>query len=196
MKIEVTTTFLEMQSPEAFKAKPPPGDNVVVKKVEIPTPVINHFFFVNVGRPWRWYSRLSWTLADWKNLAEKASTSTWIGYLAGSPFGYIELDQQGESVEIAFFGLLPQFIGMRLGGSLLSEAVRLAWMLGPKRVWVHTCTLDHRYALNNYLARGFTIYKKETVAEQVPDDNDPAWSTPAFYSSLAVEYESLSRQIF
>lgn len=194
MEIEITTTFLEMLSPEEFKAKSPPGENVAVKKVEIPTPVINHFFFVNVGRPWRWYSRLNWTLEDWQTLVEKESTSTWIGYLAGSPFGYIELDQQGKSVEIAFFGLLPQFIGMRLGGFLLSEAIRLAWLLKPKRVWVHTCTLDHQHALNNYLARGFSIYDEVTVTEQVPDDDDPVWSTPAFYNSLTVEYKSLSRQ--
>ena len=113
--------------------------------------------------------------------------------MAGSPFGYIELDQQGESVEIAFFGLLPQYIGMKLGGFLLSEAIRLAWSLGPKRVWVHTCTLDHEHALNNYLARGFSIYKEETVTEQIPDDDDPIWSTPNFYNSLSVEYESLRR---
>ncbi len=194
MEIEVTTTSLEMLSPDMFKAKPPPRSDVAVKKVRLPTPVINHFFFVNVGRPWRWYSRLNWTIEDWKNLVEKESTSTWIGYLADSPFGYIELDQQGENVEIAFFGLLPQFLSMGLGGFLLSEAIRLAWMLEPKRVWVHTCTLDHEHALNNYLARGFTIYSKETVTEQVPDDNDPIWSTPAFFNSLATEYESLMKR--
>jgi GNAT superfamily N-acetyltransferase len=195
MELEVTTTSLEMLSPEKFKAKPSPAKDVVVKKVGIPTPVINHFFFVHVGRPWRWYSRLAWTLEDWKKLVEKESISTWIGYLSGAPFGYIELDRQGESVEIAFFGLLPQFIGMKLGGFLLSEAIRFAWGLGPRRVWVHTCTLDHKYALNNYLARGFTIYKHETATEQVPDDGDPIWSTPNFYNSLTDEYASFNDEI-
>jgi GNAT superfamily N-acetyltransferase len=195
MELEVTTTSLEMLSPGEFKPKILDRDDVRMEKVEIPTPVINHFFFVNVGRPWKWYSRLKWTFADWKVLVEKASTTTWIGYIKNSPFGYIELDKQGDSVEIAFFGLLPQFIGMGLGGFLLSEAVRLAWELGPRRVWVHTCTLDHKYALNNYLARGFSIYHKKTVIEQVPDDDDPVWSTPEFYRSLSGEYAALSREI-
>jgi hypothetical protein len=195
MEIEVTTTELEMLSPEAFKPKTLARNDVVVKKVEIPTPVLNHFFFVNVGRPWKWYSRLKWTLEDWKTLVEKETTTTWIGYIQGSPFGYIELDRQGESVEIAFFGLLPQFIEMGLGGFLLSEAIRLAWELEPARVWVHTCTLDHKYALNNYLARGLSICKKRTVVEQVPDDDDPIWSTPEFYRSLTRNYKTLSKQI-
>ncbi len=83
MEIEVTTTELEMLSPGAFKPKTPARDDVMVQKIEIPTPVINHFFFVNVGRPWKWYSRLKWTLADWKALVEKETTPTWIGYIQG-----------------------------------------------------------------------------------------------------------------
>jgi len=195
MEIEVTTTELEMLSPGEFKPKTAASNDVRVQKVAIPTAVINHFFFVNVGRPWKWYSRLNWKLADWQALVEKETSPTWIGYIQGSPFGYIELDQQAENVEIAFFGLLPQFIGMGLGGFLLSEAVRLAWEREPQRVWVHTCTLDHKYALNNYLARGFSICKQETALEQVPDDDDPIWATPEFYKSLTEEYKALSSQI-
>lgn len=195
MEIDVTTTFLEMLSPKHFKPKILNRDDVWVEKVQIPTPVINHFFFVNVGRPWKWYSRLEWTLSDWKKLVEKETVTTWIGYIKGSPFGYIELVRQAESVEIAFFGLLPQYIGMGLGGFLLSEAIRLSWEIGPRRVWVHTCTLDHKYALNNYLARGLTIYDKKQKTEQVPDDDDPNWGTPRFYESLRTEYATLSMEI-
>ncbi|UCD82164.1 MAG: GNAT family N-acetyltransferase [Desulfobacterales bacterium] len=195
MEIETTTTFLEMLSRKDFKPKILNRDDVWVKKVEIPTPVINHFFFVNVGRPWKWYSRLKWTLAEWKALVEKETVTTWIGYIKGSPFGYIELVRQLESVEIAFFGLLPQYIGMGLGGFLLSEAIRLAWELNPQRVWVHTCTLDHKYALDNYLARGLIICKKEKKIEQIPDDDDPIWTTPQFYASLTEEYSALSKDI-
>jgi GNAT superfamily N-acetyltransferase len=183
-----------MLSAKDFKPKILDRKDVRVRKVEIPTPAINHFFFVNVGRPWKWYSRLSWTLGDWKALVEQETVTTSIGYIKGAPFGYIELARKGESVEIAFFGLLPQYIGMGLGGFLLSEAIRLAWELNPGRVWVHTCTLDHKYALNNYLARGLSIYKREKKTEQVPDSDDPIWTCPRFYASLAREYEDLSKQ--
>jgi hypothetical protein len=82
MEIEVTTTELEMLSPGAFKPKSLDRNDVLIKKVEIPTAFINHFFFVNVGRPWKWHRRLKWTLADWKTLVEKDTTTTWIGYIS------------------------------------------------------------------------------------------------------------------
>jgi GNAT superfamily N-acetyltransferase len=68
---------------------------------------------------------------------------------------------EDHSVEVAYFGVAPAEIGRGLGKHLLSCAVRDAWALGPARVWLHTCTLDHANALPNYLARGFVPYKRE-----------------------------------
>ena len=68
-------------------------------------------------------------------------------------------------VELAYFGLLPSFIGRGVGGALLTEAIRRAWALGPQRVWLHTCTLDHPAALPNYQKRGFRIYDQKRNAE-------------------------------
>jgi len=65
------------------------------------------------------------------------------------------------SVEIAYFGLLPAYVGRGLGKYLLSEAAARAWTLQPSRVWLHTSTLDHPAALPNYLARGFSIFRVE-----------------------------------
>lgn len=188
MEIEVTTTYLELTSPEMFRPKMLDRSDVVVRKVEIPVPAVNHFFFVNVGRPWRWYSRLNWTLEDWKNWAENDRVDTWIGYVQGTPFGYFELESRGGSIEISFIGLLPQFIGRGLGGFLLSRAVQIAWGAGHARIWVHTCSLDHRFALKNYLARGFLVYKEETLKEEIPEEDNPIWYTPEYYRSLAKEY--------
>ena len=194
MDKDVTTIALEMKSPADFRPKKTDRNDVRVVSVEIPSPSLNHYFFVNVGRPWKWYSRLSWTLSDWQAWVENENVHTFVGYVKNTPFGYIELDQQGDSVEIAFFGVLPQFIGYSLGGYLLSEAIRLAWQLNPQRVWVHTCTLDHKYALKNYLARGLSIYQKTSERETIPDDDDPIWSTPDYYRSIAEDYKQLSRQ--
>ena len=66
------------------------------------------------------------------------------------------------SVEIVYFGLAPAFIGKGFGGYLLSCALKAAWAIpGAKRVWLHTCTLDHPNAIKNYEARGLTMYKRE-----------------------------------
>ena len=81
-------------------------------------------------------------------------------YLRGTPAGYFELDDQDGDVEIAYFGLLPQFLGKGLGGGFLTAAVEKAWEMGAARVWVHTCSLDHPNALKNYQARGFQIYRE------------------------------------
>ena len=96
--------------------------------------------------------------------AENENLRTWVGYYKGSPAGYYELQQQdGGDVEIAYFGLAPRFIGKGFGGYLLSHAIKSAWNWeGTRRVWVHTCTLDHPTALQNYKARGLEVYKVET----------------------------------
>lgn len=81
----------------------------------------------------------------------------------------------GENVEIAYFGLLPQFIGKGFGGHLLTRAVEQAWAMGARRVWVHTCTLDGPAALANYQARGFRIYKEVVSEETLPDQTPGPW---------------------
>ena len=82
--------------------------------------------------------------------------------------GYFELARQDDgAVEIVYFGLTPEFIGLGLGGPLLAAAVREAWGMGAKRVWLHTCTLDSERALPNYIARGFEPYKTERLAVEI-----------------------------
>lgn len=78
-------------------------------------------------------------------------------------------------MEIAYFGILQQFTGQRIGGHLLSVGVRQAWAIGARRVWVHTCSLDGPYALANYQARGFQLYLEETHIEEVPDKPIGPW---------------------
>ena len=118
-----------------------------------------------IGEDWDWTDKLSWSDEQWKAYAENDNLRTWVAYYKGSPAGYYELQQQdGGNVEIAYFGLAPKFIGQGLGGYLLSEAIKSAWeWKGTKRVWVHTCPLDHPNALQNYEARGMEVYRVETA---------------------------------
>jgi len=148
--------YLEMQSKNDFKPTKLPADGKVVKQ-EIASANLNRFFYIKVGEKWQWTDRIKWNLEDWSEWVNRDSISTWILFVKDKPAGYFELNTQANDVEIAHFGLLPIFIGKGLGGGFLSIAIEKAWEQNKKRVWVHTCSLDHPNALNNYKDRGFKI---------------------------------------
>jgi GNAT superfamily N-acetyltransferase len=132
-------------------------------RVAIPCPAFSLFLYQAVGGQWQWIDRLRWPVERWEAYLNRPELETWVGYVEGTPAGYYELEMQpGSNVEIAYFGLLPQFIGQGLGGELLTCAIRRAWEMGAARVWVHTCTLDAPTALANYQARGLRVYNEET----------------------------------
>jgi ribosomal protein S18 acetylase RimI-like enzyme len=145
-------------------------------RAEIACPELNRFLYTAVGGRWHWYSRLVWSHARWLEYLNRPELETWIGYVRGTPAGYFELEyQDGRQVEIVYFGLLEQFLGIGLGGALLSAAVERAWQMGAARVWVHTCDLDHPHALDNYRSRGFRVYKTERKIEELPDGPLEPW---------------------
>ena len=153
------TWYLQMLSPEELRPKALLPETQLVR-FEIPLPALNRFFYHEVGQLWQWTDRLNWSEEEWRNWVERENVQTWMLHLRGTPAGYFELDDQDGDVEIAYFGLLPQFLGKGLGGGFLTAAVEKAWEMGAARVWVHTCSLDHPNALKNYQARGFQIYRE------------------------------------
>ena len=169
MKTEVTITYLEMDHPKAFRPSSGKVPNLECRRVDPPDPEINRYFYSTVGRDWFWIDRLVWTEQQWRDWSDRPELETWIGYLNDEQVGYFELEHQpDENIEIAHFGLLPDHIGKGLGGALLMLAIKRAWEAGAKRVWLHSCTLDHPFALNNYQARGMRIFKMETQIKDVP----------------------------
>ena len=127
---------------------------------------INKFFYKNIGKKHRWTDRLIWSDSDWIKYVSNPKIETYIFKIDNDLAGYFELiiHTDKEEIEIAYFGLLEEYHNKKLGGYLLSESIKKSFLKKViKRVWVHTCTLDHKNALNNYLARGMKIYKKETI---------------------------------
>lgn len=155
----IITYYLEMKSPQMLKEKAKPEDFDVIE-AEVKQYQLNRFLYQYVGESWQWHDKNSLTDEAWKDYAENDNLRTWVAYYRGSIAGYFELQRQADTnVEIIYFGLAPGFIGKGFGGYLLSCAIKSAWTWADtKRVWVHTCSLDHASALNNYLARGFEIY--------------------------------------
>jgi len=114
--------------------------------------------------------------ADDREAAARLMRRTLVLYVSGTPAGYVELEVQPENtVEVAYFGLLPRFIGQRLGGYLLGVGVERAWAQGARRVWVHTCSLDGPNALANYQARGFRVYDRRVEQMDLPRESPGPW---------------------
>ncbi|MGH8443238.1 MAG: GNAT family N-acetyltransferase [Nevskiaceae bacterium] len=164
----VTRWFLEMTSPGQLKRSPVPDPAPLIVRAEVPSPALNRFLYTSVGGAWHWTDRLPWTWSQWMKWLDRPELQTWILYVSGTPAGYFELEKQpDDQVELAYFGIAPEFIGRKLGGHLLTVALEKAWAMGARRIWVHTCTLDHAAALANYKSRGMTVFKEETEAKTV-----------------------------
>ena len=138
----------------------------------------NRDLYFRVGEQWDWIDKRPWTEEQWKEYAAAPELRTFAAYYEDALAGYYELrreselttaslrpDRRNANVEIAYFGLLPEFIGRGLGGALLTSAIEEAWGMSPERVWVHTCNRDHPLALANYQARGMVVYKIEESAD-------------------------------
>jgi len=160
--MSLVTTYLQMNSPAQLRPQRSAEEGFQIREQTERDWHFNRDLYLAVGENWSWTDKRAWTDDQWKEYGLAPELRTFGAYLGGALAGYYELrgDEEG-GVEIAYFGLLPQFIGRGLGGALLTSAIEHAWEVSPSvaRVWVHTCTLDHPRALANYQARGMTIYK-------------------------------------
>jgi GNAT superfamily N-acetyltransferase len=172
----VTTTHLEMTDRSQLRPATRAGKAFQLVRAAIPCPELNRFLYATVGARWCWYVRLAWDYARWMAYLDRPELETWVAYVSGSPAGYFELERQGEGdVELAYFGLMPGFLGKGFGGELLTAAIARAWDMGAARVWVHTCDLDHPRALPNYHARGFRVFRIAQGVEELPDHPLEPW---------------------
>ncbi|HJZ82646.1 MAG TPA: GNAT family N-acetyltransferase [Pyrinomonadaceae bacterium] len=160
--IHVTRTYLEMRAPSALR--PVHSDDPLIQIAQEHHCSIDLFrrLYAEVGRNYHWIDRLPWTDDQISAHLSLPENSIWIMNYGEDLAGYFELRRCPDgSTEIAYFGLLPQFIGRGLGKHLLTCAAEQAWAGGANRVWLHTCTLDDPAALPNYLKRGFKPFQTE-----------------------------------
>jgi ribosomal protein S18 acetylase RimI-like enzyme len=156
-----TTYYLEMTDAAELRPKRCEDPQFRVDEAAVKQWRFNRFLYAFIGRQWEWTDKLSWSDEQWCHYVSSEHLHTFVASYGGSLAGYFELRQHEGDVEIAYFGLAPEFIGRGLGGALLTRALEEAWRLNPGRVWVHTCTLDHEAALANYTARGMRVYRTE-----------------------------------
>jgi GNAT superfamily N-acetyltransferase len=167
--VAVVRTYLEMRSPHDLRPAREPNQPPTLERIEGCPSSFFRYLYAEVGRAYHWTDRLVWTDEQVAAHLADPGVSLWLLSYQGAPAGYFELRRhQDRSVEVAYFGLLPEFLGRGWGGHLLTLAVRSAWAMEPERVWLHTCTLDHPAALPNYLKRGFRPVREEIYTADLP----------------------------
>ena len=162
--IPVQRNFLELKDLKNLKTNSTNEKKYLVKKIK-PDFQLNKFFYKQVGKKHRWIDRLSWSDGKWMNYISNKNLETYIISESKELAGFFELlyNPELKETEISYFGLLEEYIGKGIGGYALSVAIKKSFEKNIKRVWLHTCTLDHPNALKNYIARGMTVFKKENI---------------------------------
>ena len=165
MSIKVERNYLDIISLKNLSETDKPSNNFNVRLVNPPDFQLNKFFYKQIGKNHRWVDRLIWNENQWIRYINNSNVRTYTLQNGNNLVGYFEqvFDQKKLECEIAYFGILQDYVGKRLGGYLLSQAIKKSFAMGANRVWVHTCSLDHKNALKNYLSRGMKIFKSEIL---------------------------------
>ena len=163
---KVERNYLEINSLEDLRESKSPLDLFSIKIANPSDFQLNKFFYKNIGKNHHWVDRLVWSDKQWIEYTSSKKVKTHFLKKDIDLAGFFELifHQEENEVEIAYLGLLEEYHNQKLGSYLLSEAIKNSFSYNPKRVWVHTCSLDHKNAINNYISRGMKIFKKETIS--------------------------------
>ena len=165
MTQEVQRNYLEINSIEDLNKVTDPQEEYSLNLLEPQNFQLNKFFYKNIGKKHKWIDRLVWTENQWIDYVSSEKVKTYVLKYKEDLAGFFELIFHSEKneIEIAYFGILEEFQNKKLGSYLLSQAIQKSFKRDINRVWVHTCSLDHKNALNNYIARGMKIFKTETI---------------------------------
>jgi len=164
--IDVTITSLEMntQPSRPLARAPSLSQPVMLLQAHQPTISFYRYLYNSIGQDWLWYERRQMNDETLAEIIQDERVSVDVLYCGGVPAGFAELDARMlPAVEVAYLGLMPEFIGRGLGRYIIDWAVDSAWALGPERIWIHTCNLDHPAALPMYQKAGFSVFNRQTV---------------------------------
>ena len=165
MTEEVKRSYLEITSLKDLQESEQPSEDYIVNLIEPTDFQLNKFFYKNIGKKHKWIDRLIWSEEQWIKYVSSKNVKTFVLKNNKDLVGFFELiiHFEKKEVEIAYFGILEEYQNKKLGSFLLSDAIKKSFHENVERVWLHTCSLDHKNALNNYLSRGMKIFKSEIV---------------------------------
>jgi GNAT superfamily N-acetyltransferase len=161
-QLDIAVTHLEMLSRPRLPAPPPPALKLAVLRADAISVPFYRYLYNTTGGPWLWYERRMLSDPDLAAIVRHPDVDVFVLYASGEPAGYAELDRRAmPDIELAYFGLLPDFVGRKLGLWFLHWIIDAVWAREPQRLWVHTCSLDHPRALGLYQRVGFVPFKQE-----------------------------------
>ena len=166
MTEEIKRNYLEINSIQDLRETEKPSEHYSLNLIDPINFQLNKFFYKNIGKKHKWIDRLNWSEEKWINYVSSKDVNTYVLKYKNDLVGFFEsiTHHDNSEIEIAYFGILEEYQNKQLGSYLLSEAIKESLnKKNIKRVWLHTCSLDHKNALNNYLARGMKIFKTEFV---------------------------------
>ncbi len=162
---EILRNYLEIKSLNDLKSVKKTSDFYFLDFVNPKDFQLNKFFYKQIGKKYNWFDRLAWTDKNWINYISDENVFTYVLKYNNKLVGFSEIiiNKRKQEIEIAYLGIFEEYFGKKLGGLLLTEVIKKCFSFNIKRVWVHTCSLDHKNALKNYLSRGMKIFKTEAV---------------------------------
>ena len=170
MDLLTTVTYLEMVSyPKHLRLTKPEHLNAEIRLMIEPTVDFYRYLYNTVGEKWTWIERRLLDDSGLQKLIRSSDIEIHILYVDDNVAGFGEIgwDRASNGSEIKYFGLMPDYIGKRLGTYFLNNIINIAWKRNPVRLRVNTCDLDHPSALGVYQKSGFNIL--EQVVERLPD---------------------------
>ena len=165
MTKEIKRNYLEINSLQDLKESGKPSKDYYLSLLDPINFQLNKFFYKNIGKKHKWIDRLIWNEQNWIDYVSSEKVKTYVLKNKDDLVGFFELifHFEKKEVEIAYFGILEEYQNKKLGSFLLSEAIKKSFNENINRVWLHTCSLDHKNALNNYIARGMKVFKSEII---------------------------------
>ena len=165
MTEEVKRNYLEINSLKDLNEGNKPSEDYSLSLIDPINFQLNKFFYKTIGKNHKWTDRLSWPEEKWITYVSSEKVKTYVFKFKDDLAGFFELiiHPEKNEIEIAYFGILEEYQNKKLGSYSLSEAIKKSFKNNVKRVWLHTCSLDHKNALNNYISRGMKIFKTEIL---------------------------------
>jgi len=178
-RIRGVRTFLELDTNPHRTPRAPGVDRLSILRAHHPTVAFYRFLYHTVGEKWLWYERRAMSDTELADLIRDPAIHIYVLYNAGVPAGFVELNQTDPAeIKIEYFGLMPDFIGQRLGPYFLDWAIAKGFSSEPERLVLNTSSLDHPKAIGTYQRAGFIPVAQEHF--EIDDPRlDPALGFPS-----------------